>query len=317
MEWLIAVCAGILIYSVIYILLYKKGAQDDLVRQRLDGIKNMTGRAFQLDEEMNRSFKDRVVRPALKSFAERLAKLMPKSGGGDAAGKNQQAGKLKKMLNQAGLIISPVEYNAIRLVVIAALILLFGLIAIAVRVGTTGVLLSLLLGLYVGYAATRFYLARLITHRQKSIERQLPEVLDLLSVSVEAGLGFEQALNHIITTMKGPLIDELTVTYREMAMGRSRRDALVLLGERCDNNEIKSFAGALVQAGQLGISMKNVLRSQAAAIRQARKVKIQESAQKVSIKILIPMILFIFPVIFIVLLGPAVLNIMANLKLGA
>lgn len=317
MEWLIALCVGIMIYSVIYLLFCNMGLQHDQIKRRLDDINNASKRAFQLDEEMSKPFSERVVKPMLKSIAESLAKLMPKTSRERDIGKDQQESNLKKKLNQAGLIISPAEYNVIRLIIIAAVVFLFGLIAITARVGTVGVGLSLVFGLYASYAATRFYLARLVTQRQKLIERQLPEVLDLLSVSVEAGLGFEQALNHIIATMKGPLIDELTVTYREMAMGRSRKDALTLLGERCNNNEVKSFAGALVQAGQLGISMKNVLRSQAAAIRQARKVKIQESAQKVSIKILIPMVLFIFPVIFIVLLGPAVLNIMKNLKLGA
>ena len=103
------------------------------------------------------------------------------------------------------------------------------------------------------------------------MEQQLPDVLDLLSVSVEAGLGFEQAIHHITTNMNGPLIDELIVTYREMSMGRTRKDALTLFAQRCDIEEIKSFVGALIQAAQLGISMKNVLRSQSAAMRQARK----------------------------------------------
>jgi tight adherence protein C len=142
------------------------------------------------------------------------------------------------------------------------------------------------------------------------MEQQLPEVLDLLSVSVEAGLGFEQAVHHITMNMEGPLIDELTVTYREMAMGRARRDALTLLGQRCELEEMKTFVGALVQASQLGISIKNVLRSQSAAMRQSRKAKVQEKAMKVSVKMLFPMVMFIFPVIFIILLGPAVVNVL-------
>jgi tight adherence protein C len=156
----------------------------------------------------------------------------------------------------------------------------------------------------------RFVLTRSITKRKRRMEKQLPDVLDLLSVSVEAGLGFEQAVHHITTNMEGPLIDELTVTYREMAMGRTRKDALTLLGQRCELEEIKAFVSALVQATQLGISMKNVLRSQAAAMRQARKAKVQEKAMKVSVKMLFPMVLFIFPVIFIILLGPAVVNVL-------
>jgi tight adherence protein C len=152
-----------------------------------------------------------------------------------------------------------------------------------------------------------------IKRRNQQIEQQLPDVLDLLSVSVEAGLGFEQAVQHVTTNMEGPLIDELTVTYREMSMGRSRKDALALLAERCDIEEVKSFAGALAQAAQLGISIKNVLRSQSTAMRQSRRAKVQEKAMKVSVKMLFPMLIFIFPVIFIMLLGPAVVNVLKTL----
>jgi tight adherence protein C len=134
----------------------------------------------------------------------------------------------------------------------------------------------------------------------------------MLSVSVEAGLGLEQSMLYDVNNFEGPLIDEISVSNREMAMGRSRRDALLNLGDRCEIDEVKTFVRAIVQAGELGISIKNVLRSQAAFIRQSRKNKIEEKAMQISVKILIPMVLFIFPVIFIVLLGPAVVNIIGS-----
>jgi tight adherence protein C len=142
------------------------------------------------------------------------------------------------------------------------------------------------------------------------MEQQLPDVLDLLSINVEAGLGFEQALLQVIGHFEGPIIDELTITYREMTMGRPRREALVLLGERCGLNEVKTFVGAMVQAEQLGISIKNVLRTQAASMRDNRRSKVQEKAMKISVKIMLPMVGLIFPVLFIVLMGPAVVKIM-------
>ena len=134
-------------------------------------------------------------------------------------------------------------------------------------------------------------------------------MLDLLSVSVAAGLGFERAMLHIINSMDGPLIDEFTVTYREMSMGRSRKDALTLLGERCGVEDLTAVTGALVQAGQLGIPIRNVLQTQSAAIRRTRRAKVQEKAAKVSTKILLPMIVFIFPVLILVLLGPSLISI--------
>jgi tight adherence protein C len=139
-------------------------------------------------------------------------------------------------------------------------------------------------------------------------------VLDLLSLNVEAGLGFEQALLHVIEHFDGFLIDELMITHREITMGRTRREALTLFAERCGLNEVKSFVGAVIQAGQMGIPLKNVLRTQAAAMRTSRKNKIEEKAMKISVKILLPMVLFIFPVLFIVLLGPAVVKIINQFK---
>ena len=133
------------------------------------------------------------------------------------------------------------------------------------------------------------------------------------SISVEAGLGFEQAIGHITRNMSGPMVDEFAVTYREMSMGRTRREALQALADRCDFDDLRTFTGAIIQAGQLGISIRNVLRSQSAAMRLARKTRAQEKAQKISTRILIPMLIFIFPVLFIILLGPAAMNILNTL----
>jgi tight adherence protein C len=321
METFAAVCAGILIYCVIVILMQKRGTQNDSVRRRLDVICNVSKKTMIVDEELGKPFMDRFVKPALKSLTEKLSKLVPKSKeeSQDAqkpqnnASKNQ-ANSLKTKLMQAGFTISAAEYSVIRLFVVLGCALLFTVIGIVVKLPWSSVLLALFTGMFFGYTVMRYFLSMKITKRRQIIEQQLPEVLDLLSVSVEAGLGFEQAISHVTKSMEGPLIDELTVTSREMAMGRSRKDALLFLGERCGVEDIKMFAGAVVQAGQLGISMKNVLQSQAAAMRQTRKARIQEKASKISVKILIPMIMFIFPVIFIVLLGPAIVSIMKTLK---
>ena len=224
--------------------------------------------------------------------------------------KSLQASMQKKMLNQAGLPLSVAEFRIIRLLVITGLAFLIGLITLVLTGSFKNALLGLTVGLFFGYTGMRFFLTKTIKKRKRLMEQQLPDVLDLLSVSVEAGLGFEQAISHITHNMEGPLIDEFTVTSREMGMGRTRKDALALLGERCDIEEIRSFAGALAQASQLGISIKNVLRSQAAAMRQSRRAKVQEKAMKVSVKMLFPMLIFIFPVIFIMLLGPALVNVL-------
>lgn len=318
MIWIIVLCAGILIYSLTVAVFEHAGRQADTVRRRLDSIGNNAQKSYIADEEMSKPISERLFKPMLKSLGERLSRIRSpgtNAGGANAGGtaRNRQEDKLDTMLIQAGFTLNAAEYNAIRLLVIGGTTLLFALLAAALKAGSVRMFLAALFGFFMSYTVMRYHLTLTITQRRRQIEQQLPDVLDLLSISVEAGLGFEQAISHIIANIKGPLIDELTVTYREMSMGRTRRDALILLGERCGVEEIQTFVSALVQAGQLGIPMKNVLQSQADAMRQARKAKIQEKAMKVSVKILIPMLLFIFPVIFIVLLGPAAVRIMQAL----
>lgn len=313
MIWIIALCAGILIYSLTFMLFRHTGEQADTIKRRLNSIGNNAPKDYLLDEDMSKPLSDRLIKPALKSLGEKLNRLRLPGANTSGGTTGNPTTKLDTMLTQAGFSLSAAEYNAIRLLAIVGAALLFALAAAALRAGTTGIILTTLFGFFLAFTVMRYHLTLTITKRRRQIEQQLPDVLDLLSICVEAGLGFEQAINHVISNIKGSLIDELTVTYREMTMGRTRKDALILLGERCNVEEIQTFVSALVQAGQLGIPMKNVLRSQADAMRQARKAKIQEKSMKVSVKILIPMVLFIFPVIFIVLLGPAIIRIMKAL----
>lgn len=313
MNILPAVLAGITVYLIIVILFHKVGTQHDTVRRRLEHIGNSAKNQPIINEEINKPLSERIFKPLLKSLTGKL--IRPKAATDFANGeKGRQTGPVKKMLNQAGFSITAAEYEIIRLFVIIGCSVLFAAATLALQAQAPVVIMSAFLGLFLGYSGMRFFLTRSITKRKKLMEQQLPDVLDLLSISVEAGLGFEQAINHITTNMEGPLIDELTVTYREMSMGRTRKESLFLLGERCDIDDLKTFVTAVAQAAQLGISIKNVLKSQAAAMRQARKAKVQEQAMKISIKMLFPMVLFIFPVIFIILLGPAIVNVLKVIK---
>lgn len=311
MEGLVVLSAGILVYCLIVGFLLKTGEQADAVKRRLESISRGSGPAFLIDEELVLPLVDRLIKPMLKTLAEKCSRRWAETG--EDSAKSKRLIQLKRTLIQAGFTISTAEFRVIRLFVIFGAFLLFGGAEIALKAPWQSVMLAFLTGPLFGYTGIRLFLSVHVTKRRQQIEKQLPEVLDLLSVSVEAGLGFEQSIGLVVKNMEGPLIDELTVTSREMAMGRPRKDALILLGERCGLDEVKAFVGAVVQAGQLGISIKNVLQSQSAAMRQARKARIQEMASKISVKILIPMVMFIFPVIFIVLLGPAVISILKAL----
>lgn len=318
MEYLVAFSGAVLVYCLFELALRGKTARAEAVRRRLETIAGASNKETARGEELSRPFSERIFRPAVKSAADFLARLLPgrlQAGeAGAAAGPKRLTG-LKKRLVQAGSSLSVSEYGALRLVVLFVSGGAFALPAVCLRLRAFSVLLFALAGIFAGYALTRFFLAAAIVRRQRAIERQLPDALDLLSISVEAGLGFEQALGHVVASMSGPLIDEFTVTSREMSMGRSRRDALTQLGERCDIEEVRSLTGALVQAGQLGIPLRNLLRAQSEALRQQRRAKIQEKSMKISVEILFPMLIFIFPVLFIVILGPAIVNVMKVLHL--
>lgn len=318
MEFLVAVPGAVLAYCLLDLALRGRAKRIGAVRRRLETIAGTPENEAARAGELNRPFSERILRPVAKSAAGFLARTLPglfKAGeSGAAAGPKQLAG-LKKRLIQAGFSLSVSEYGALRLLVLLICCGASALPAVFLHLRALGVLLSALLGLLAGCVLLRAFLAAAVAKRRREIERQLPDALDLLCIGVEAGLGFEQALGHVVASMSGPLIDEFTVTCREMAMGRSRRDALVQMGERCGVEEVRSFAGALVQAGQLGIPLRNLLRAQSEALRQQRRARIQEKSMKVSVKIIFPMLLFIFPVIFIVILGPAVVSIMKILHL--
>jgi len=145
--------------------------------------------------------------------------------------------------------------------------------------------------------------------RRERIRADLPDALDLLAVSVEAGLGFDGAVAKLSEHMEGPLAEEFGLTLSEMRIGESRQEALKRLAERVDAPELSAFVRAIIQADTLGTTLGRILRVQAADSRLRRQAAAEERAMKAPIKMLFPTVLFIFPAMFLVILGPAILNI--------
>jgi tight adherence protein C len=174
--------------------------------------------------------------------------------------------------------------------------------------GSTALLAMLALGLG-GYTAPSYVVGMRARKRQEAVSADLPDALDLLAVSVEAGLGFDGAISKLTEHMDGPLIDEFEFALGEMRIGEGRAEALKRMAERVPAAEMASFVRAVVQADQLGISMGRLLRVQAADTRSKRQDAAEEKAMKAPIKMLFPMVIFIFPAMFLVILGPAFLNL--------
>jgi len=187
----------------------------------------------------------------------------------------------------------------------------FGL-AFLSRLNLLSQLLFGLWGLTAGYLLVELYLRGKTRNRQEQILKKLPDVLDLLTVSVEAGLGFDSALSRVVQKIKGPISTEFATALQEIKMGKQRKDALRDLGNRTGVEELNTFIGAIIQADQMGVSIGNVLRVQSIQQRNTRRQRIEEKAMKAPIKMLLPMVFFIFPTVFIVILAPAVIQMIDN-----
>ena len=178
--------------------------------------------------------------------------------------------------------------------------------------GLIGLVIGVAIGGVLGTFLPDLLIYNLGLRRQQEIRKTMPDILDMLTVSVEAGLGFDAALAQVARGGKGPMVGETARVLREMQLGRRRSDALRGMAERTTVLELRTFASAVVQAGELGIPIANVLREQAKEMRVKRRQRAEEQAQKVPVKILFPLILCIFPVLFVVVIGPGVIRMIAS-----
>ena len=170
-----------------------------------------------------------------------------------------------------------------------------------------------LIGALLGYTIPEFWLGGRVKKRQKAILMMIPDALDLLTISVRAGLGFDAALAKVVEKLQGPLSDEFRRALAEVRVGKARRDALRDIVARTEVGPLTNFIGAIIQAEQLGVSISKVLQVQSEQLRIERRQRAEEMAAKAPIKMLFPLVGCIFPSLFIVILGPAIILIMVNL----
>jgi len=165
----------------------------------------------------------------------------------------------------------------------------------------------------VGLQLPRIWLSGRVKARQKEIIKALPDALDLVTTCVEAGLGLDAALSRVAEKSSGSLSLELSRMLRDVAMGKMRREALTELGERIGVEELTSFINSIIQAEQLGVGIAQVLRVQSDQLRMRRRQRAERAAHEAPIKMIFPLVLFIFPAFMIVILGPAVIRIAQSL----
>jgi tight adherence protein C len=255
-----------------------------------------------LKEELAPSFQNRVVVPVLDRLVGLGRRLTP----------SDYAERILQKLNVAG---NPPGWTVERVMSLKVLGIGAGFVAglvlgIMLGKGTIPVLMFGLLAGVVGYFGPNLYLYQKGYDRTKKMQKALPDALDLLSISVEAGLGFDAALSQVARNTDGPLANEFARVLQEMQIGLGRGNALRAMAERSTLPDLRSFCSAMVQADAFGIPVGQVLRVQSQEIRTKRRQRAEEAAQKIPVKIMIPLVMFILPALFVAILGPAVINMM-------
>jgi tight adherence protein C len=267
-----------------------------------DRLSQFTERPMSLSElELQQPFSQRVIVPMMRNILALLGKYGPK----------QSAERLQNSLNMAGNPgkLTPAMFTGIRMGLALGLLFIFGLFTFTTLDGTTALMYTAIGGA-IGYVMPGIWLDRQIKARKKNITKALPDALDLLTISVEAGLGFDLALQRVSEKWDNELSNEFRRALSDTRLGRARRDALKDMSARCGVEDVQTFVAAIIQAEQLGVSIGKILRIQADQMRIRRRQRAEEEAQKAPIKMLIPMVFLIFPALFVVILGPAVPRIM-------
>ena len=296
----------VLIFFAAVIVLSYFGKKSDDKKRRLDFIQDMGANKNTPGSET--SFFERY----LKRILRKLTLFFNKTTPANKTHKNKAKNILiENQLRLAGVFMSAQEFISIKttfLMVALVISMLAFLLSFDLQ---TKAFIFLLIAV-IGISGPTLFLRSKVKGHQEQIRQQLPDVMDLLSVCIEAGLSFDISLLKVAEKLKGAFVDELMIVHREIQMGRTRREALQNMVACTDIAELKTFVSALIQAEALGIPIINVMRIQSSQLRMVRKQQAQEKGMKSPVKMLIPMVMFIFPVIFIILLGPTVINIMTS-----
>ena len=256
--------------------------------------------------ELEPPFVDRVLAP----FLRRVQGVSRRLTAADVT--SRMRSKLEQAGNPAGLTVERV--NGLKSIGFIGALVVALLLALGMHLGLGAMMVFVVLASVAGYMAPNMFLYQRTYNRSDLLRRALPDAIDLLTISVESGLGFDAAVSQVARNTDGPLAEEFQRMLQEMQIGLGRSDALRSLADRTNLPDIKSFVSAMVQADAFGIPVGKVLRVQASEIRLKRRQWAEEAAQKVPVKILVPLIFCILPCLFIAVLGPAAITIFSSFK---
>jgi len=295
---------GVLLVLVAIVLVATAlGDKDEQgLNKSLAVLEAMSAAPKELTAELDQPFGERVLEP-LQARALTIGRRLSGADTGD---------RIRHKLDLAG---NPPGWTVDRVVagkVLGAVVGLVAFLAFSLLLGFSLPvrIVMTLAGLGVGYLSPSLYLYQKAYDRANRMQRELPDAIDLLTISVESGLGFDAAIQQVARHTEGPLADEFARALREMQIGQGRSAALRGMADRTNVADVRTFVSAMVQADSFGIPVGQVLRVQSSEIRVKRRQRAEEKAQQVPVKITIPLIFCILPCLFIAVMGPAVISIM-------
>lgn len=283
---------------------------DRLINERLETISQSSEQIDLEQIEMSQPFSDRVILPIARKLGEFAIRFTPQNWLNSISRKLELAGSPSK--------IDPSLYLSLQFICAIGLGALMILVSTVLMNATSfgEKFIYSILGFFLGFFLPQVYVSTIITRRQKSVRRALPDALDLLTICVEAGLGFDAAMVKVAEKWDSPLSAGFARVIQEIQLGKLRREALKDMADNIDITEMTSFVAIVIQSEMLGVSMAKVLRIQSDQMRVKRRQMAEEEAHKTPIKMLIPMILLIFPSLLLVLFTPAILSVMQSGLLG-
>jgi tight adherence protein C len=301
---LMALLAAGGVLLIVYALLGSRSS--DPVQARLTQLGTLEGVTSLEEIELQQPVMDRTMRPLMRRL----------SGIGTRLTSRDRVGRIEGKLAAAGYPSGLRTIDFMGLKVVSALVvsgLAFLLFGVALSSSAISSLVFTVIALAIGFFVPDYWLLTRIKARQKAILLAVADTLDLLTISVKAGLGFDAALGKVVEKTEGPLTDEFRRALAEVRIGKPRRDALREMVGRTNVPALTNFIGAIIQAEQLGVAIANVLEIQSEQLRIERRQRAEEMAAKAPIKMLFPLVGCIFPSMFIVILGPAMILIANNL----